>query len=170
AMVETMANRGPDASGVWIDKYAAMGHRRLAVVDLEGGVQPMLGGAEHLPVVLSFSGEIYNFLELRSELKRLGHLFVTQSDTEVVLRSYLQWGEGCVDRFNGMYAFALWDASKERLVLVRDRLGVKPLYVYLLPQGLLFGAEPKAIFANEQAARVVDMDGLREALAWTRTP
>ena len=170
AMVDTMANRGPNASGVWIDNCAAIGHRRLAVVDLEGGVQPMLAGAAHLPVVLTFSGEIYNFVELRSELRRLGHSFATQSDTEVVLRAYLQWGDDLVDRLNGMYAFALWDARKERLLLVRDRLGVKPLYVYPLPQGLLFGSEPKAIFANEHAARVVDMDGLREALAWTRTP
>src|SRR2546423_7070543 len=115
AMTETMACRGPDDSGTWIDRHAALGHRRLAIIDLPGGRQPM---SVHTPagaVAMVYSGETYNFSELRTELRGLGHEFRTDSDTEVVLHGYLQWGEAVADRLNGMYAFAIWDARDEKL-------------------------------------------------------
>ncbi|MCG3041861.1 asparagine synthase (glutamine-hydrolyzing) [Streptomyces fenghuangensis] len=171
AMTRTMACRGPDAEGVWLGRHAAIGHRRLSVIDLEGGRQPMLSEEGGLPpVVLTFSGEIYNYRELRSELASRGHRFRTQSDTEVVLRAYLEWGQDMAGRLNGMFAFGIWDARREELLLVRDRLGVKPLYYHPTPNGVLFGSEPKAILANPEIPRRVNADGLREILDMVKTP
>jgi asparagine synthase (glutamine-hydrolysing) len=167
AMVRTMARRGPDDEGLWMARHVALGHRRLAVIDVHGGRQPM--SVDGLAVV-TYSGEVYNFRELRTELEAKGHRFRTRSDTEVVLHAYLEWGEDFVDRLNGMYAFALWDCRTEELLLVRDRMGIKPLYYYPLPNGVLFGSEPKAILANPLADRAVDADGLREVLTLVKTP
>jgi asparagine synthase (glutamine-hydrolysing) len=169
-MTETMACRGPDDSGVWLGRHAAMGHRRLAVIDLPGGTQPMTADTAEGAVTLVYSGECYNYTELRAELRRRGHPFRTDSDTEVVLRGYLEWGDAVVDRMNGMFAFAVWDDRSERLLLARDRMGVKPLYYYPTGDGVLFGSEPKAILANPVCERVVDLSGLRELLAFTKTP
>ncbi len=171
AMTDTMACRGPDAEGAWFAPHVAFGHRRLAIIDIEGGRQPMTAeaGGEVL-AALTYSGEVYNFRELRDELLRLGHTFRTRSDTEVVLRAYLEWGDDFVSRLNGMYAFAIWDTRREELLLMRDRMGIKPLYYYPTPDGVLFGSEPKAILANPLAERVVDADGLREILAFVKTP
>jgi asparagine synthase (glutamine-hydrolysing) len=166
AMTETMAPRGPDDEGLWLSPHAALGHRRLAVIDIEGGVQPMV--AEE--VVLTYSGEIYNFVELREELIAAGHTFRTESDTEVVLHAYLEWGAECAERLVGMFAFAIWDNRREELLLVRDRLGVKPLFYYPLPDGLLFGSEPKAILANPLAQRRVGPVGLCCAMSQVREP
>ncbi|MFI7039352.1 asparagine synthase (glutamine-hydrolyzing) [Microbispora rosea] len=171
AMTDTMACRGPDAEGMWLTPHAAFGHRRLAIIDIEGGRQPMTADAGgEVVAALTYSGEVYNFRELRAELTRSGHRFRTQSDTEVVLEAYLEWGEDFVSRLNGMYAFAIWDARREELLLVRDRMGIKPLYYYPTANGVLFGSEPKAILANPLAERVVDADGLREILAFVKTP
>ena len=170
AMTETMACRGPDASGVWSDRNATLGHRRLAVIDIPGGTQPMSVSTPNGDVVMVYSGEAYNFKELRDELIKAGHTFETSSDTEVVLRSYLQWGTAMADRLNGMYAFAIWDARDRRLVMVRDRLGIKPFYFYPTPDGVLFGSEPKAILANPLCKPVVDVEGLREILVPVKTP
>src|ERR1700758_2303230 len=170
AMTETMACRGPDASGVWSDRDAALSHRRLAVIDLLGGAQPMSVSPPHGDVVMVYSGEAYNFKELRDELAQKGEKFQTFSDTEVVLRGYLQWGEALADRLNGMYAFAIWDSRERKLVMIRDRMGIKPFYFYPTPNGVLFGSEPKAILANPLAKRVVDIDGLREMLVPVKTP
>jgi asparagine synthase (glutamine-hydrolysing) len=150
AMTETLRLRGPDAAGHWLETHVALGHRRLAVVDVEGGQQPMhlRRRGQDEPVVLTYSGELYNFIELRTVLMSLGHRFHTRSDTEVVLAAYVEWGVGFVDRLRGIYAFAIWDGPREELVLVRDRLGVKPLYYHSYPGGLLFASEPKAILAN----------------------
>ena len=112
AMTRTMACRGPDAAGTWSDGPAALGHRRLAVIDIAGGAQPMSVRTPTGEVVLVYSGEAYNFVELRRELQRAGERFTTSSDTEVVLRGYLRWGEALADRLNGMYAFAIWDARE----------------------------------------------------------
>ncbi|WP_433087314.1 asparagine synthase (glutamine-hydrolyzing) [Dactylosporangium sp. CA-052675] len=169
-MTATMALRGPDDGGVWIERHAALGHRRLAVIDLEGGRQPMTERTPAGTVAIVYSGEAYNFRELRTELAGLGHRFRTGSDTEVVLRAYLQWGDRLAERLNGMFAFAVWDGRTETLHLVRDRLGVKPLYYRPTPGGLLFGSEPKAILANPLAPPVVDADGLRELAANTMAP
>lgn len=163
-MTRTMAQRGPDGEGLWLRGHAALGHRRLAVIDIEGGRQPMTVQADGRTLaVISYSGEVYNFRELRAELASRGHDFRTRSDTEVVLRAYLEWGEEFVDHLNGMYAFALWDLRREELLLVRDRMGIKPLFYHPLPTGVLFGSEPKAILANPLADRTVGADGLRDA-------
>ncbi len=171
AMADTMACRGPDDQGLWIDSHAAIGHRRLAIIDIEGGRQPMVADEDGRPLaVLTYSGEVYNFVELRAELSARGHRFRTDSDTEVVVRAYLEWGEDLVTRLNGMYAFAIWDVRRQELLLVRDRMGIKPLYYYPTPDGVLFGSEPKAILANPLARREIDADGLREMLAFVKTP
>ncbi|MEU6711390.1 asparagine synthase (glutamine-hydrolyzing) [Nonomuraea sp. NPDC046802] len=171
AMTDTMACRGPDDEGLWTAPHAAIGHRRLAIIDLSGGRQPMVTDEEgRPPAVLTYSGEVYNYRELRTELTARGHRFRTQSDTEVVLRAYVEWGEDLAGHLNGMYAFAVWDALREQLLLVRDRMGIKPLYYYPTPHGVLFGSEPKAILANPLARRVVDADGLRELMAFVKTP
>jgi asparagine synthase (glutamine-hydrolysing) len=170
AMTETMACRGPDASGVWTDQHAALGHRRLAVIDIPGGAQPMSISTPNGDVAMVYSGEAYNFTELRDELANAGHKFTTSSDTEVVLRGYLQWGDAVADRLNGMYAFAIWDSRDRKLVMIRDRMGIKPFYFYPTSDGVLFGSEPKAILANPIAKRVVGVDGLRELFAPVKTP
>jgi asparagine synthase (glutamine-hydrolysing) len=171
AMTGTMACRGPDAGAVWSSPHAVLGHRRLAVIDLEGGRQPMVAEEDGVvQAVISYTGEVYNFRELRAELRARGHAFRTSSDTEVVLRAYLEWGAGLVDRLNGMYAFAVWDPRVEELLLVRDRMGIKPLYYYPTDDGVLFGSEPKAILANPAATPVVDADGLREIFTIVKTP
>lgn len=171
AMTDTMECRGPDDRGTWNSAHAVLGHRRLAIIDLEGGRQPMATKADRddLPVI-TYTGEVYNYRELREELCGLGHVFTTSSDTEVVLRAYLEWGDAFAERLNGMYAFAIWDPRTEELLLVRDRMGVKPLYYYPTPDGVLFGSEPKAILANPEAEAVVGTDGISEMFAFLKTP
>ncbi|MGW3974364.1 asparagine synthase (glutamine-hydrolyzing) [Streptomyces ardesiacus] len=170
AMTATMSDRGPDDGGTWVRRHVALGHRRLAVIDPAGGVQPMTADTPNGSIALVYSGETYNFTELRDELRGRGHVFRTSSDTEVVLRAYLEWGERLAERLNGMYAFALWDERADTLVLVRDRMGVKPLYVYPTPDGVLFGSEPKAILANPRSRRLVDLDCLHELIGFTKAP
>jgi len=171
AMTATMICRGPDAGGVWCSAHAAIGHRRLSVIDLACGDQPMRAPGED-DVVLTFSGEIYNFTELRRELAVHGHEFGTRSDTEVLLHSYLRWGRDCVRHLNGMFAFGIWDGRREELLLARDRLGVKPLYYAVRPDGVLFGSEPKAVLAHPEFPAEVDAEGLAELFsqAGTATP
>ncbi|MGW5737793.1 MULTISPECIES: asparagine synthase (glutamine-hydrolyzing) [Streptomyces] len=170
AMTETMSCRGPDDRGTWIEGPVALGHRRLAIIDLPGGRQPMTVRTPHGTVALVYSGETYNFTELRRELTGRGHEFTTGSDTEVVLRGYLEWGEALAERLNGMYAFAVWDGRHDKLVMVRDRMGIKPFYCYETPDGVLFGSEPKAILANPLARARVTTDGLRELFTMVKTP
>ncbi|MEU9211083.1 asparagine synthase (glutamine-hydrolyzing) [Streptomyces sp. NPDC048415] len=159
AMTATLTARGPDAGGFWLGRHAAIGHRRLAVIDIAGGVQPMADPA----AVLSYSGEIYNHHELRARLGQLGHAFRTRSDTEVVLRAYAEWGERLAEHLDGMFAFAVWDEREQRLLLVRDRLGVKPLFWAAVDGGLAFASEPKALFVHPEIRPRVDAEGLREA-------
>ncbi len=170
-MTLTMANRGPDAGGLWIDGPVGLGHRRLSIIDLEGGRQPMLGRqGGKLAATITYSGEVYNFRELRNELRSRGHQFETDSDTEVVLRAYLEWGVAFTEQLNGMYAFAIWDARSQALHLVRDRMGVKPLYYYPTADGVIFGSEPKALLANPLVPRTVGASGLREIFEMVKTP
>ena len=169
AMTGTMACRGPDDSGVWVRPHAALGHHRLAVIDLPGGRQPMRTQTPSGPVATVYSGEVYNFTELRAELLGKGHRFRTDSDTEVVLRGYLEWGEGVADHLNGMYAFAIWDERDNKLVMIRDRMGIKPLFYHPTSDGVAFGSEPKAILANPRVRKVVDANGLRGLLAYAMT-
>ncbi|WP_406049081.1 asparagine synthase (glutamine-hydrolyzing) [Kribbella sp. NBC_00889] len=174
AMTETMSCRGPDARGTWYAAHVALGHRRLAVIDLPGGEQPMTTHvtAEGRQVTLGmvYSGEVYNYTELRDELRRRRHPFTTDSDTEVVLRAYAEWGTAFAERLNGMYALAIWDPRIETLVMVRDRMGIKPFFYYPTTDGVLFGSEPKAILANPNVTPAVEIDGLRELLTVSKTP
>lgn len=171
-MVATLANRGPDDEAVWTDRRAALGHRRLSVIDVAGSAQPMTATDEHgrTLAVLVHNGEIYNFRTIRSRLEGLGHRFRTAGDTEVVLRAYLEWGERCVEHLDGMFAFAIWDPRHGRLLLARDRLGIKPLCYATTPHGVLFASEPKALFAHPALECAVDAEGLAELLAYIATP
>ncbi|MFD4763031.1 asparagine synthase (glutamine-hydrolyzing) [Streptomyces sp. NPDC058439] len=170
AMTETMACRGPDDRGTWTVEHAGLGHRRLAIIDLPGGRQPMTVSTPEGDVALVYSGEAYNFTELRTELAARGHRFLTDSDTEVVLHGYLEWGESVAERLNGMYAFAVWDSRHDKLVMIRDRMGVKPFYYWPTPDGVLFGSEPKAILANPLSRPRVTLDGLRELFSLVKNP
>ncbi|MDX8449886.1 asparagine synthase (glutamine-hydrolyzing) [Mesorhizobium captivum] len=174
-MTATMDHRGPDEGGTWIDGPAALGHRRLAIIDIEGGRQPMTLQEDGRPaLVLVYSGETYNYRELRQRLAALGHRFDTSSDTEVMLHAHREWGRqdpcSAVSELNGMFAYALWDTAKRELLLIRDRLGIKPLYYYPTKHGVLFGSEPKAILANSLAERAMDADGLRRTLCSIADP
>ncbi|MGV9933799.1 asparagine synthase (glutamine-hydrolyzing) [Streptomyces olivaceoviridis] len=170
AMTETMACRGPDDRGTWTEGPAALGHRRLAIIDLPGGRQPMSLPTPEGTVALVYSGETYNFTELRRELTDRGHRFTTDSDTEVVLHGYLEWGDAVAERLNGMYAFAVWDGRHDKLVMIRDRMGIKPFYYQPTADGVLFGSEPKAILANPLVRPRVTLDGLRELFVMVKTP
>ncbi len=144
-MADTIAHRGPDGEGYFIDAFVGLAHRRLAIIDLEGGDQPMFNDRKTISIV--FNGEIYNYIELKEELKKLGHSFTTSSDTEVVIKAYEEWGFACQEKFNGMWAFAIWDATEQHLFLSRDRLGEKPLNYMLYKNTFLFGSEIKSILA-----------------------
>lgn len=165
-MTATMAPRGPDDRGIWLSRHVALGHRRLAVIDPEGGRQPMQADG----VTLIYSGEVYNHLDLRADLETRGHRFTTRCDTEVVLRGFLEWGETMATHLNGMYALALWDDQKQELVLLRDRLGIKPLYYHRTRDGVLFASEPKGILANPHYPRIVDIESMRELVGFTKAP
>jgi len=165
-MTATMACRGPDGQGAWSSQRAAFGHRRLAVIDVAGGAQPLSAPlAQGAQAVLAYNGEIFNFVELRRQLCSHGHSFLTRCDTEVLVHAYAQWGSSCVDRLNGMFAFAIWDEHAEELLLARDHLGIKPLYYYPYRGGLLFGSEPKALLANALFRPELDGAGLAELFA-----
>jgi asparagine synthase (glutamine-hydrolysing) len=171
AMTATMSLRGPDAEGVWLSTHAGLGHRRLAVIDLETGTQPMTVEHDGATIAaITYSGEVYNYRELRDELRGRGHSFRTTSDTEVVLHAYLEWGDDFVDRLNGMYAFGLWDPREQTLLLVRDRMGIKPLYYRPMADGVVFASELKGLLAHPLVPAVVDSDGFRELLAMVKTP
>src|SRR2546426_12322543 len=129
-MTSALKHRGPDGAGRYISGGVALGHRRLSIIDIEGGAQPITNEDESLHLI--FNGEIYNFVELRDELEKKGHIFKTRSDTEVIIHGYEEWGLECVKRFNGIFAFALWDQTLGRLFVVREHLGVEPLLYVLL--------------------------------------
>lgn len=144
-MADTISYRGPDGEGYYVNRNLAFGHRRLSIIDLSTGSQPMF--SEDKSVVLIFNGEIYNYIELKEELKKAGHYFKTTSDSEVIIKAYQQWGIDCQNKFNGMWAFALWDDNKKQLLLSRDRLGEKPLHYSVFDNTLIFASEIKAILA-----------------------
>jgi asparagine synthase (glutamine-hydrolysing) len=146
AMRDVLTHRGPDGAGLHIDEQAALAHRRLSIVDLAGGHQPL--GNEDGSIWVTYNGEIYNHADVRPVLELAGHRYRTRSDTETIVHAYEEWGDDCIERFRGMFAFALWDAPRKRLLLVRDRLGVKPLYWALVENRLLFASEIKAILES----------------------
>jgi asparagine synthase (glutamine-hydrolysing) len=168
-MTDALAHRGPDGSGVWTAPGVGLGHRRLSIIDLGGGAQPMLTEDETLAV--SFNGEIYNFAAVRAELEDKGHRFRTGSDTEVILHGYRQWGEQCVQHFDGMFAFALFDRHAQSLWLVRDRLGVKPLHYARVSDGsLIFASELKGLLAHPLLRREPDVRAVEDYLAYGYVP
>lgn len=164
AMRDVMVHRGPDDEGLFLDGPVGLGHRRLSIIDLAGGRQPISN--EDGTVTVIFNGEIYNFLELRRELEARGHTLITRSDTEVIVHLYEELGAECVQRFRGMFAFALWDAARQRLLLARDRLGVKPLYYARTAGSLLFASEIKSLLRADGLPAEPDPRGLRRYLAY----
>lgn len=168
-MNDTLAPRGPDGAGEHLEPHVALAHRRLAIIDVEGGVQPL--GNEDGSVIVVFNGEIYNHAELQAELAALGHRFATRSDTEAIVHAWEAWGPRCVDRLRGMFAFAIWDRPRRTLFLARDRFGVKPLYWSLLPDGTLaFGSELKSLAAHPGFVRTLDERALADYLAFGFIP
>jgi len=163
-MNESQRHRGPDGGGLHVEPGVGLGHRRLAIIDVATGQQPLFN--EDGSVAIVFNGEIYNYRELIPELAALGHAFATKSDTEVIVHAWEAWGEACVQRLRGMFAFALWDRNRETLFLARDRLGVKPLHYALLDDGtLLFGSEMKALLAHPALSRTIDPCAIEEYFA-----
>jgi len=163
-MNESQHHRGPDEGGLHVEPGVGLGHRRLSIIDLSTGQQPLYNEDQSVCVV--FNGEIYNYQELIPELQALGHVFHTRSDTEVIVHAWESWGEKSVERFRGMFAFALWDRNRETLFLARDRLGVKPLYYALLPDGtFLFGSELKSLLAHGDLKREIDPCAVEEYFA-----
>ena len=161
-MAATIRHRGPDASGQFAEGPVAFGHQRLSIIDLASGQQPM--ASEHSVIV--FNGEIYNYVELRDELRSRGRTFRTASDTEVILQAYEEWGPPCVERLNGMFAFALYDRRKRQVLFARDHFGVKPLYLHATPARVLFASEIKALLADPEVRAEADLDGVREYLTF----
>src|ERR1700674_4950071 len=163
-MNESQHHRGPDEGGRHVEPGIGLGHRRLSIIDLSTGQQPLFN--EDGSVCVIFNGEVYNFQELVPELEALGHTFRTRSDTEVIVHGWEVWGADCVKRLRGMFAFALWDRNQETLFLARDRLGVKPLHYALLPDGrLIFGSETKSMLAHGGLARDIDPRAVEEYFA-----
>lgn len=163
-MMGRLYHRGPDSSGYYRDERAALGHTRLSIIDLKTGAQPLSNEDETLWI--TFNGEIFNYIELSKELLSCGHRFRTRSDTEVIVHAYEQWGEACFERFNGQWALALWDSREGKLILSRDRLGIRPLYFTFYNNRMLFASEIKAIFADQGVPRALDPAGMAEIFSF----
>ncbi|AAO90365.1 asparagine synthase (glutamine-hydrolyzing) [Coxiella burnetii] len=165
AMTDSIAHRGPDGEGQFTDKYIGLGHRRLAIIDLSpAGHQPMQ--TKDGRYLITYNGEVYNFKILRKELETLGYSFFSNTDTEVVLNAYVQWGEKCLEKFNGMFAFAVWDRKEKTLFLARDRYGIKPLYYYQTNDCFVFASEIKAIIASGLYGAEINKEALVEYLTF----
>ncbi len=167
-MNDSLAHRGPDGQGVYVNGQVALGHRRLSIIDLATGDQPIYNEDRSLAIV--FNGEIYNYKEIRAELLQRGHQLATESDTEVIVHQYEDFGERCVDAFNGMFAFALWDSRRKRLFAARDRFGEKPFYYYQGQGKFLFASELKAILKDPTVPREVDLEAIDDYLAYGYIP
>jgi len=168
-MIELLRHRGPDGLGCHVDAGVALGHARLSIIDLSGGQQPMTN--EDGSLWITFNGEIFNYLELREELVRRGHRFATRSDTEVILHAFEEYGESCVEHFNGQWAFAIWDARTRSLFLSRDRLGVRPLFYYVSDHSFAFASEMKSILALPDTPREIDPIALDQIFTfWVSIP
>ena len=163
-MLKTMARRGPDAAGLWQTPGCCLLHSRLAIIDPEGGRQPMELSLNGEHYILVYNGELYNTKEVRAELERAGHFFEGHSDTEVVLHAYAQWGDRCVRKFNGIFAFGIFEEKRQRLFLARDRIGVKPLFYMRHNGGLLFASEMKTILCYPTVQAKLDPQGAAELI------
>lgn len=170
-MLDSISHRGPDAAGTFLTHQVALGHRRLSVVDPAGGSQPMTRSLCGNTYTIVYNGELYNTAELRQSLLQKGHTFFSYSDTEALLLSYVEWGPSCVEKLNGIFAFAIWDEKKQRAFLARDRMGVKPLFIARANNALLFSSEIKAILKHPGISPVLREEGVLElfALAPART-
>lgn len=169
AMNGTLSHRGPDGDGFHFEDGVGLGHRRLSIIDIEGGKQPIYNEDES--VVLTYNGEIYNFRELVDELRQKGHKFRTHCDTEVVVHAWEEWGVDCLARFNGMFAFALWDRNKQTLFVARDRIGIKPLYYSITPDGqFIFGSELKAVVRHPDVSVDLDPQAIEEYFTFGYVP
>ncbi|MGE5804932.1 MAG: asparagine synthase (glutamine-hydrolyzing), partial [Ignavibacteria bacterium] len=168
SMVNTLFHRGPDESGMDIVGGAAMGMRRLSIIDLTGGSQPIYN--EDKTIWTVYNGEIYNFYELRNELKSKGHIFKTNTDTEVIVHGYEEYGPGFPKYLNGIFAIALHDSVKQKFLLVRDHLGIKPLYYSFKKDYIVFGSEIKAVLKSGLVDKELDLDALSEFLSWEYIP
>ncbi len=165
AMMDSIAHCGPDGQGQFTDKYIGLGHRRLAIIDLSpAGHQPMQ--TKDGRYLITYNGEVYNFKILRKELVNLGYSFFSNTDTEVVLNAYVQWGEKCLENFNGMFAFAVWDRKEKALFLARDRYGIKPLYYYQTNDCFVFSSEIKAIISSGLYGTEINKEALLEYLTF----
>lgn len=164
-MNDVLIHRGPDEGGIWVGERAVFAHRRLAVVDISGGHQPMKRMSCGYEFVIAYNGELYNTAELRAELSGFGYEFTTKSDTEVLLYAYIHYGTGCLKKLNGIFAFAIYDSMRRRVVLARDRFGVKPLFYCFADDTLVFASEIKALFQYPGVRAELDRDGLCELLA-----
>jgi asparagine synthase (glutamine-hydrolysing) len=161
-MMASLAHRGPDGRGMWLsgDHATGLANTRLAIIDIEGGQQPIQSADGRLRII--FNGELYNFMALRRQLEFLGHKLLTNSDTEIVLLAYREWGQRCIERFRGMFAFAIYDSTTQELFLARDRTGIKPLYYYSGPGGFYFGSELKALLCAPDVPRVLNYEALAD--------
>jgi asparagine synthase (glutamine-hydrolysing) len=168
SMCDSITHRGPDSEGIWTDDTVALGMRRLSIIDLKTGDQPVY--SEDKSIVAMVNGELYNFREVRAELEKKGHKFVTQTDVEIVPHLYEEYGEDFVDHINGMFAIALWDSRRMRLILARDRYGEKPLYYGVFEGKLIYGSEPKALLAHPSVIRELDLEALRQYLSFDYVP
>ena len=168
AMTERIAHRGPDGEGFFVDDKCGLGHRRLAIIDLKTGDQPIYN--EDKTIVVVFNGEIYNFQTLRQELEEKGHRFQTQTDTEVLVHGYEEWGGALTEKLRGMYAFAIWDTVKESLFLARDKWGIKPLYYYQTDHSLLFASEIKAFLDHPDFQKQLNEEILAAYLCFNSVP
>ena len=167
-MCERIVHRGPNSEGIWMDDTVALGMRRLSIIDLQTGDQPVF--SEDRSVVVMMNGELYNYREVRAELEKKGHTFTTQSDTEILPHLYEEYGEDLVDHLNGMYAFSLWDTRKRKLIIARDRFGEKPLYYGVFDGKLIYGSEPKALLAHPAVKPELNLDALRQYLSYDYVP
>jgi asparagine synthase (glutamine-hydrolysing) len=164
-MTDVISHRGPDSEGFYVDSFVGLGHRRLSIIDLSRmGHQPMV--STDGKIVITYNGEIYNFRELRAELEAMGYPFRSKSDTEVILNAYAAWGTTCVDRFNGMFAFVIWDKDRQRMFLARDRYGIKPLYYTFVGNTFVFGSEQKALLVHPLVSSALDLEALLEYLTF----
>lgn len=167
-MCERMTHRGPDSEGLWLDERVALGMRRLSIIDLAGGSQPVYN--EDRSVVVVMNGELYNYREVRADLEKLGHQFGSHSDTEILPHLYEEYGEAMLDHINGMFVFALWDKTREKLIVARDRFGEKPIYYGVFDGRLIFGSEPKVLLANPLVKPELDLDSLRQYVSFDYVP